>query len=129
MAAGALPLERLVRTFPLSEINAAAASAERGETVKPVLRPGLVSAIGDILWQPPAVPDRATVVGRFVEWLEKERGLQWNGYHELWRWSVEDLEGFWGALWEFFEIRASTPYERVLGSRAMPGAEWFTVRG
>jgi aryl-alcohol dehydrogenase len=38
--AGSLPLERLVRTFPLSEINAAAASAERGETVKPVLLPG-----------------------------------------------------------------------------------------
>jgi aryl-alcohol dehydrogenase len=38
--AGALPLERLVRTFPLSEINAAAASAARGETVKPVLLPG-----------------------------------------------------------------------------------------
>ena len=35
--AGALPLERLVRTFPLAEINEAAASAERGETIKPVL--------------------------------------------------------------------------------------------
>ena len=44
-------------------------------------------------------------------------------YHELWRWSVDDLEGFWGALWEWFEI--DSPYERVLGSRAMPGAEWF----
>jgi acetoacetyl-CoA synthetase len=84
-----------------------------------------VSEIGDILWHPPAVPDRATVVGRFVEWLEKERGRPWKGYDELWRWSIDDLEGFWGALWDFFEIRASTPYERVLGSREMPGAEWF----
>jgi aryl-alcohol dehydrogenase len=38
--AGLLPLERLVRTFPLSAINEAAASAERGETIKPVLLPG-----------------------------------------------------------------------------------------
>jgi acetoacetyl-CoA synthetase len=44
-------------------------------------------------------------------------------YDELWRWSVDDLEGFWAALWDWFEIGA--PYERVLGSRAMPGAEWF----
>jgi aryl-alcohol dehydrogenase len=35
--AGELPLERLVRTFPLAEINAAAASALRGEVIKPVL--------------------------------------------------------------------------------------------
>ena len=34
---GALPLERLVRTFPLAHINEAAASAEQGETIKPVL--------------------------------------------------------------------------------------------
>ena len=44
-------------------------------------------------------------------------------YDELWRWSVEDLEGFWGALWDWFEIGGS--YERVLASREMPGAEWF----
>jgi aryl-alcohol dehydrogenase len=35
--AGALPLERLVRTFALAEINEAAASALRGEVIKPVL--------------------------------------------------------------------------------------------
>ena len=38
---------------------------------------------------------------------------------------MTDLEGFWGSLWDFFEIRAHTPYERVLGTDAMPGAVWF----
>ena len=53
--------------------------------------------------------------------LLRARGL--SDYQELWRWSVDDLEAFWGALWDWFEIDAS--YERVLGSREMPGAEWF----
>ena len=44
-------------------------------------------------------------------------------YGELWRWSVEDLEGFWAALWEWFSIDSA--YERVLGRQEMPGAEWF----
>ena len=35
------------------------------------------------------------------------------------------MEGFWGALWERFGVEASRPYERVLGRREMPGAEWF----
>jgi acyl-coenzyme A synthetase/AMP-(fatty) acid ligase len=46
-------------------------------------------------------------------------------YEELQRWSVEDLEGFWQAVWDFYELRAHTPAERVLGAREMPGAEWF----
>jgi len=53
--------------------------------------------------------------------LVRARGF--SDYHELWRWSVDDLEGFWGALWDWFEI--DSPYERVLASREMPGAEWF----
>ena len=32
---------------------------------------------------------------------------------------------FWASIWDYFEIRAHVPYERVLGAREMPGAEWF----
>ena len=82
--------------------------------------------IGEVLWTPPADARETTELGRYLEWLRETRGIEHSGYDELWRWSVDDLEGFWGSLWDFFEIRAHTPYERVLGSRQMPGAEWFT---
>jgi len=81
--------------------------------------------IGDVLWTPPADVRETTEIGRFVSWLRDERGRDFAGYDELWRWSVEDLEGFWGAVWDFFGVRSHAPYERVLGSRAMLGAEWF----
>src|SRR6516164_4600039 len=61
-----------------------------------------------------------------MTWLRENRGVELADYDELWRWSVSDLEGFWGALWDFFDIRAQTPYEGVLGRSTMPGAEWFT---
>jgi acetoacetyl-CoA synthetase len=64
-------------------------------------------------------------IGRFLGWLERERGLRFEGYADLHRWSVERLEDFWSAVWEFFGVRAHTPYQRVLGSRGMPGARWF----
>ena len=82
-------------------------------------------ATGDVLWSPP--PDWRTrfELGRFVEWLKTERGHDFADYQDLYRWSVSDLDAFWGAIWDFFEIRAHAPYERVLGSREMPGAEWF----
>jgi acetoacetyl-CoA synthetase len=80
--------------------------------------------IGDILWTPPADWRETTEIGRFVNWLGDERGLEFGGADDLHRWSVDDLEGFWGGLWDFYGVR-STPYERVLGNRTMPGATWF----
>jgi acetoacetyl-CoA synthetase len=80
---------------------------------------------GQVLWTPPADVRERTVIGRYLGWLERERGLAFDGYDELWRWSVSDLEGFWSSIWEYFEVRSHAPYERVLGAREMPGAEWF----
>ena len=80
---------------------------------------------GQVLWAPPEDARERFVLGRYMEWLAAERGLDFPGYEELWEWSVTDLEGFWASIWDFFEVRAHVPYERVLGSREMPGAEWF----
>jgi acetoacetyl-CoA synthetase len=85
-----------------------------------------VKEIGEVLWTPPADVRQTTQLGRYLDWLRETRGIDHADYDELLRWSVDDLEGFWGSLWDFFEIRAHTPYDRVLGSREMPGAEWFT---
>jgi acetoacetyl-CoA synthetase len=81
--------------------------------------------IGDVLWTPPTDVRETTEIGRFLNWLRDERGRDFDGYDDLWSWSVDDLEGFWGAVWEFLEIEPSTPYERVLAKGEMPGAQWF----
>jgi acetoacetyl-CoA synthetase len=81
--------------------------------------------IGEILWTPPPDLRSSTEIGRFLNWLRDERGREFGSYEDLQRWSVSDLEGFWGSVWDFYGIRAHAPYERVLGSDQMPGAEWF----
>ncbi|MFN8185444.1 MAG: acetoacetate--CoA ligase [Gaiellales bacterium] len=78
-----------------------------------------------ILWRPTSEQAGATHLAGFVDWLESERGLRFAGYEQLWRWSVDELPAFWEAVWDYFEVRAHAPYRAVLGSRAMPGAEWF----
>jgi acetoacetyl-CoA synthetase len=88
-------------------------------------RTGRPLAQGDVLWEPPADARERFELGRYLEWLRSEHGLDFRGYEEAWRWSVSDLEAFWASIWDFYEVRAHTPYERVLGSREMPGAEWF----
>ena len=69
-------------------------------------------------------------VTRFMRWLREKRGHDFATYDDLWRWSVSDLDGFWGAIWDYFEVRARAPYEAVLAKRDnarfavwFPGAE------
>ena len=80
---------------------------------------------GDLLWTPSPERVEASNLTAFLRWLELQRGLRMDDYDQLWRWSVEDLEGFWQAIWDYFEVSASVPPSRALGRRAMPGAEWF----
>ncbi len=80
---------------------------------------------GTILWEPSGEERERATLTRYIAWLAEHRELSFSGYRELWEWSTSDLEGFWSSLWDFFDVRAHTPYERVLGRREMPGAEWF----
>lgn len=85
---------------------------------------------GDLLWTPsPEWIERTNIVA-FTRWLRDTRGhdfdvTDYHGYNEFWRWTVTDLDGFWGAIWDYFDIQASAPPTRVLGRHEMPGAEWF----
>jgi acetoacetyl-CoA synthetase len=77
------------------------------------------------LWDPPAGVIENARLTEYMRWLEAERGLRFADYDELWRWSVDDLEGFWSSIWDFFEVRADGDPAPALASREMPGARWF----
>ena len=77
---------------------------------------------GKLLWEPDAAFTRRTSITAFVKWLES-RGQKFENYDELWTWSVDDLEGFWGSVWKYFEV-SDADYP-VLADRRMPGTRWF----
>jgi acetoacetyl-CoA synthetase len=73
-----------------------------------------------LLWQPTSERIERATLTRYARAVGRE-----GSYDDLWRWSVDDLEGFWASIWDFFAVRAGAPYERVLQRREMPGAQWF----
>ena len=79
----------------------------------------------ELLWTPSSDQIEGAALTRYQRWLEEKRGLRFDSYAELWSWSVDDLEGFWSSILEFFDVRFEEPGARVLGRREMPGAEWF----
>jgi acetoacetyl-CoA synthetase len=78
------------------------------------------------MWSPPDDVRDTFEVGRYLKWLEAERGLTFDDYDALWRWSVDDQEAFWGSIWDFFGVKAHAPYEQVLADDSMPGYRWFS---
>ncbi|NLD77962.1 MAG: acetoacetate--CoA ligase [Acidimicrobiales bacterium] len=79
----------------------------------------------DVLWSPPADVLDTSAIGRFVRWLETRGHGPFAGYHQLWSWSVDDLDGFWGAVWDHFAVDGGRRAGRALESETMPGARWF----
>jgi len=69
-------------------------------------------------------------INRYLRWLKETRGLHFDAstteaFDALWRWSVSDLNAFWGSVWDYFDLQSPTPFTSVLKEEVMPGARWF----
>ncbi|MDQ0086164.1 acetoacetyl-CoA synthetase [Variovorax boronicumulans] len=61
----------------------------------------------------------------YQDWLRETRGLVFDSYDALWRWSVTELDAFWQSIWDYARIESPTPHTAVLAESRMPGARWF----
>nr|MCU0958347.1 acetoacetate--CoA ligase [Hydrogenophaga sp.] len=61
----------------------------------------------------------------YQDWLARERGLRFDSYDALWRWSTTELDAFWQSIWDYFDLQSPTPHTAVLERNVMPGARWF----
>nr|WP_319395525.1 acetoacetate--CoA ligase [uncultured Desulfobacter sp.] len=78
------------------------------------------------LWAP--APERRTSSNmyRFMQRLNRSRGLALEGYQDLYTWSVNHISDFWEEVWKETGIHYSKSYTRVVDDAAkMPGAKWF----
>jgi acetoacetyl-CoA synthetase len=78
------------------------------------------------LWHPHAEQIRNSNLARFRQWLRENRSLDFDDSQSLFQWSVGDLEAFWGAISEYFDVRFTTAPEAVLRRDLDPvNTKWF----
>jgi acetoacetyl-CoA synthetase len=78
------------------------------------------------IWTPSKSVVESSALTKYARGLESERGLgPFPTYEQLWRWSVDDLEGFWNSIFDCFEVEFDGERGPALAGREMPGAEWF----
>jgi acetoacetyl-CoA synthetase len=87
------------------------------------------SVVGELLWKPSEEAANGSRMAHYLRWLNARRArarqAPLGSYAELWRFSVDELEEFWGSLWDYFELGPRT-FSSVLDRRVMPGARWFS---
>ena len=71
-----------------------------------------------VLW----IPSDRWIESANITRFSRDLGLP-EAYLPLWHWSVRDIERFWAAIWDYYEVGDSGG--TVLAQRAMPGAQWF----
>jgi acetoacetyl-CoA synthetase len=83
------------------------------------------AAVPDAIWRPGRERVERARLTNFIGWLKQRHGRDFADYHALWQWSVDDLEGFWAALVEYFDLPLQGERTPVIAERRMPGARWF----
>ncbi|MCB2227503.1 MAG: acetoacetate--CoA ligase [Desulfarculaceae bacterium] len=82
--------------------------------------------MAEMLWKPSPARIADANLTRFISFVNGKYGTSFSGYPELYEWSLSELEAFHGAVWEFFEVIHSRPYDQVVAdSDQMPGAKWY----
>lgn len=78
------------------------------------------------LWVPSQECIRHANITQFISFVNKRHSLQINSYNELYKWSIENIQDFWSAMWEFGKIKATRRYDVVVDDLTkFPGAKWF----
>ncbi|SDG00300.1 acetoacetyl-CoA synthetase [Dyadobacter soli] len=80
------------------------------------------------LWKPGRTLLEQSNLKKYMDWLFVKKGLYFRSYHDLWDWSVTDLEDFWESLWNYFNIKSHDLYLEVLQRplTGFIGTRWFT---
>ena len=79
-----------------------------------------------LLWKPSEERVKGSNMYSFMQYINRRFDRDFSSYDELYQWSVDNISEFWGAMWEFVDIKASSGYQEVIDDVGkMPGANWF----
>jgi acetoacetyl-CoA synthetase len=80
---------------------------------------------GEVVWRPDAARVENAEITSYLRWLATERGLEFGGYTNAWRWSVSEPGAFWDSIWQYEAVVGERGHGSALADERMPGARWF----
>ena len=78
-----------------------------------------------VLWRPSEERVNSSSMKKYMNWLHENHSLEFSSYDEFWNWSINDLNFFWQTIWDYFELKSETKFDKIIEEEKMPGACWF----
>ncbi len=79
-----------------------------------------------LLWEPSQDRIKKTNMFCFMNNINDKYQQKFTEYADFYQWSIDNIQEFWASWWDFSEIKASLPYEKIIDDLTkMPGANWF----
>ena len=78
-----------------------------------------------MLWSPSKESVEQANLSHYMRWLATNKKLSFDDYHQLWQWSVDNLDHFWESIWEYFEILHDGNYRSMIGEQKGFHVSWF----
>ncbi len=78
------------------------------------------------MWKPTEEQINNSQMMDYIQFVNQKFRLSLKNYSQLYDWSIERAEDFWGSFWEYSKIIYNSPYSDVVDDiTKMPGAKWF----
>lgn len=78
-----------------------------------------------LLWKPSDEYKENSNIVSYIHWLRKHKSLNFEGYQDLWEWSVANIEEFWISIIDYFDVIYDGQITKVVDTNEMPGIHWF----
>jgi acetoacetyl-CoA synthetase len=85
----------------------------------------MISIDHEVIWSPDSDGWGYSRIGSFVRWLGQSAVRSFADYDALWRWSTDDMAGFWSAIWEYSGLECDPPPAEILQWSSVANATWF----
>ena len=82
---------------------------------------------GQVLWEPSSEIKERSNISKYMQWLERERKLEFKNYGDLHEWSVNHLSDFWESIYEYFGVKSAGTHRYVVSDESKVfGVDWFS---
>lgn len=76
-------------------------------------------------WEPSAQRITDSEIRSFQHWLKDSKGADTDTYAQLHTWTVDNVNDFWSAIWEYFEVIGERGTGPVRTGESISDTHWF----
>lgn len=81
--------------------------------------------MSELLWTPSKDRISKANITKFISYISEKEKIKLNDYHELYDWSINNIEKFWKCIWDYSGIIHSKDYNTILIDKGIKDSKWF----